>query len=735
MKKALFLILCLCFVLTFCTTATAANEIVITVVPFGDHLLALANHRELLCIAPGHDHSIQVSEDQFAYIQIASSSRDHIDLLVAVGDKPAGSMFEIWRYIPNASMTGGEITQRITIQNLPENTRGLKFKKMVEAQNALWLLVRDDNSGIAGESFLYQIPMENGHATEVLSGPYYHMCANEDSIYLDRYDAANNDYTLVSLNLLSSHLKAQKQLSYASPNDGFPVCDPVSGDVLFSKGNDIVQWKNNKSEFIAYDGSITWTQEHETCLWNNQIIQYTPFASPKDIVMIDLSAQQRIELTHSIYGLNTLAFTTQYPSIRFCYMRMFREDLPSLLLSSSPDPALLEAYSGYSGFRGLVKNGYAAPLNDCPKIMETVGAFYPALLSALTNKDGQLCAVPNSFSASNTFTYNPDVLHAAGFTEDDLPATMADMVAFIQRWVAEVDDDSLYLFEQGYNDTAWSNLLETAIAIPLLTAQRDGETLSLMKDPSIRESFVWLVQNKELIERVSSTGDISDYSKILFAWDDLVHNITDRNNYDDKSQVDPRIQNSSFYKPLLLRADSEHDPIMPVYISVYAINHHASEKSIAAAKQYLSWYITHLDQWTRTICSPNENEPLMKDDYEDRLNNEKASIEFNQSLLDGHHGDLSDIVWGDVTFRDLQDDIQESTEYIQWLTDHPYSVTPDSIRPYREAALYMYAVDESWRESTSVKALYGQLLENKIAPDQFLQRLEQILIMQAMEDE
>ncbi len=112
----------------------------------------------------------------------------------------------------------------------------------------------------------------------------------------------------------------------------------------------------------------------------------------------------------------------------------------------------------------LIDKGYCAELSDKPEIAEAVGQMMPAF-SGLVSRDGRVYGIPYNCRLEY-MTYSAEAWAQLGFSDADVPASFADFLTFLERWVdrAETEDLAAYSIfgsfdEELYSETSYADYL------------------------------------------------------------------------------------------------------------------------------------------------------------------------------------------------------------------------------------------------------------------------------------
>ena len=190
---------------------------------------------------------------------------------------------------------------------------------------------------------------------------------------------------------------------------------------------------------------------------------------------------------------NTLTeFTQAYPHIRVEMVESVNSIQESVLSGAEIDVYQVEAAGAYEE---ILKKGYAAALEN-----EALSAKAERLVPALKEivfQDGKLLAFP-AYLTLNTWTLDETAWLEAGFTLEEVPATLAQFLACFEKWQDDLAQDyaDRYFFEGG------SLAYLTRVLVRQYLAANESDTAAVSFDtPAFRETLAQLEQARPLFDR------------------------------------------------------------------------------------------------------------------------------------------------------------------------------------------------------------------------------------------
>lgn len=589
------------------------------------------------------------------------------------------------------------------------------FFDMVADETSIYFLAHDPETNMGQTCTLYQVSLATGETTALSTGDYAHLALCQGILYMDVMDTAHISSSLMAYDPLTdiwTEIESRQNYAFAAP-----VHDPETDTIYYTCGSDIKCYNPaTGASTVVCPSEAHVGAEDGVALLGNFYVAYcrpTVFGEP-----VYTQVKHR-EQTHTI-AVNcgqgdpfVLAYRRMHPEISFRFEDIYPGDYAQRVVTQEPTPHVYQFQQRDGDFDFLLDKGYLTPLDDCTEIAALAESLYPALRESLTDENGRISAVPTSLNMACGFAYSPQALADAGLTEDDLPTTMLEMTAFIEEWqaLADAGEVSEALFGQVINGHLWSHLLSTAIETQLNTQRRDGEDLNLCT-PELIQVVTWLDEHRSL----------SDLQCTLDDWD-----ITPLFQF-DLNDLSPLRDYSwqSGYQPMSMAMDGNHEPILPVEMSVYAVNRFSAEEDQAAAKTFLNSMPQMMQPLQHVLMQPEQNEPILDEEEVENLKNAQAELDRLLAVAAEVEG---------VPSASLQESIDIKEGIVARTQQSLYVISAEQIAAWREIAPTMYVITSTWDSYTSTKQVYEKFRRGQVSAEQFLRELERILQMEAMESQ
>ena len=217
--------------------------------------------------------------------------------------------------------------------------------------------------------------------------------------------------------------------------------------------------------------------------------------------------------------------------------------------------------------------------------MAVAGRMDPRFTQSVM-RDGKLYALPVALS-TNTLGVNAEAMEKLGLTESDLPAT----------WMEFLDFAANYYYDYG-EENADVALMDLNMRRPLFQMIRDQYVAAQLRDTG-SVSF-----DTPLFRKLMQALEAIDFTELdpYEVKGDKIWEGNDANEFYEKQQLftryseaSPRAMDQSGYgrsnQPLILRLDSETEPVLPVSMTVMIVNPRSTRMDQAAA--YLTAYAGH----------------------------------------------------------------------------------------------------------------------------------------------
>ena len=399
------------------------------------------------------------------------------------------------------------------------------------------------------------------------------------------------------------------------------------------------------------------------------------------------------------------------------------EELTTAMVSGTGSMDVLCLTTSYNPVERLIDKGYAADLSGYPELMAVAGRMDPRFTQSVM-RDGKLYALPVALS-TNTLGVNADVMEKLGLTESDLPTT----------WLEFLDFAANYYYDYG-EENADVVLMDLNMRRSLFQMIRDQYVAAQLRDTG-SVSF-----DTPLFRKLMQALEAIDFTELdpYEVKGDKIWEGNDANEFYEKQQLftryseaSPRAMDQSGYgrsnQPLILRLDSETEPVLPVIMTVMIVNPRSTRMDQAAA--YLTAYAGHYEAETENIMFfPDQNDPVPNSYYEVQKQSYEESLRDVDSRIE--KADESE----KASLRETREQIQG---YLDELENQRMSVTEEMIQAYREqVAPYLYVTPQTPltnpESSNELDTLTSQYLDHAIDLDTYIREMDQRVRMMMLED-
>lgn len=399
------------------------------------------------------------------------------------------------------------------------------------------------------------------------------------------------------------------------------------------------------------------------------------------------------------------------------------EELTTAMVSGTGSMDVLCLTTSYNPVERLIDKGYAADLSGYPELMAVAERMDPRFTQSVM-RDGKLYALPVALS-TNTLGVNAEAMEKLGLTESDLPAT----------WLEFLDFAANYYYDYG-EENADVALMDLNMRRSLFQMIRDQYVAAQLRDTG-SVSF-----DTPLFRKLMQALEAIDFAELdpYEVKGDKIWEGNDANEFYEKQQLftryseaSPRAMDQSGYgrsnQPLILRLDSETEPVLPVSMTVTIVNPRSTRMDQAAA--YLTAYAGHYDAETENIMFfPDQNDPVPNSYYEVQKQSYEESLRDVDSRIE--KADESE----KASLRETREQIQG---YLDELENQRMSVTEEMIQAYREqVAPYLYVTPQTPltnpESSNELDTLTSQYLDHAIDLDTYIREMNQRVRMMMLED-
>ncbi|MBQ8201213.1 MAG: carbohydrate ABC transporter substrate-binding protein [Clostridia bacterium] len=377
-----------------------------------------------------------------------------------------------------------------------------------------------------------------------------------------------------------------------------------------------------------------------------------------------------------------------------------------------PDVARLGYNSGL--FDQLVDSGVMRDLSGNEEIAAYVNALYPAYRE-LVSRDGAIYAVPTMTSSYGGFYINKKVMQDMGLTEADIPANLADLCAFAERWndeyAALYPHYTLLEYTEDYRERIFHLMLEGWYGY----CQANDQPLHF-DDPVFRTMLKALddMNIRELDASMQTENpEVSDYKQGLI-WDhcQLVGNFASyMEDYSDR-----------VFLPMTLTAQTPFAAKVD-NVTLWYVN--AQSAHVEYAEAFIEKQIELITDKFRRVLLSTCVEPVENRGYAELLATENEKLAAMEAQKDSVNP---------VTAKLLEAAIQSQRAYMEKEVEKSrYTITPSAIENYVKViapAVYMYVPNELEKDETLMvlmTSLCHAYVDREITMEAFISGAEAIL--------
>ena len=363
------------------------------------------------------------------------------------------------------------------------------------------------------------------------------------------------------------------------------------------------------------------------------------------------------------------------------------------------------------------EKGFFTDLSSDPDIVDYVNKMNPVIRKCIM-KDDKITALPTYLMFEYLFVVNRDIQMEMGLKDEELPDNLLDLLRFANNWHEQ--------YGKKYPD--YYPLFNTSAA---------------MYPVEMYNPFWGLVMEK-YIDSMLATGQELRFDTPLFhalldeisPWNASVAGKQDHVIGEADKSLFAVIPISNFFVNdylgcnclVSMPVDKGWPDVFGCLIE-YAFVNPASKhipESISAVKTYLEYMTPEMERF----MIPTQNDPWQSPDYETDLADLKEYIEKQKKVIENE------------TDQDKKDwyefDLGVSERMLQEMIDHPYSISPEAIREYREKIEpYLFPIGESKYDS---ETFYVELLDvmellgsEGITNDLLIKKLDEMIVKVEME--
>ncbi len=450
-------------------------------------------------------------------------------------------------------------------------------------------------------------------------------------------------------------------------------------------------------------------------------------------ISLDFSADRSVTL-YSIYNQDaTRLFNQQEPNVPVYESNAYYEGADKILEGmKNGDMDVLAMTINYQPYAVLRDHGYCLPLDsdDAPKELK---AFYerlhPIYAQEMTYKD-HVVALPTGAYSYDGILYYPKNIEEAGFSMDEMPDNLLDLIRFISEWNDDYAEDhpdfTPVRFWGDIKNTLTSEIIQRYINY----CKAQGEIISF-STPLFRELMDAVAQLHTENLPVAPSGDEEEFDEEV--WDAYyqVKPLLELNYSLVGSFNQMYSEEETVIKPIALKAGQE--PMTFVNLSVIFVNPYS--KHLNEAMEYVSCAVQSiLGNTTEYVLCADMEEPLLNPNFDDIVRNYTETISSYEKLIENAQDDEERSMY------------QESYDYLKNALENMdrfrYLVTEDQLQIYREDLMPLVHVaqrtflNSSENDTVSeLNSLIARLESGQMTLDQFIHDADGKLRMMQLEDE
>ncbi len=356
-----------------------------------------------------------------------------------------------------------------------------------------------------------------------------------------------------------------------------------------------------------------------------------------------------------------------------------------------------------SAAEAFLNKGYALDLSQLPSLKTMADAMYEPIRSFAYVNDS-LVMIPCNIRLNYVMEYRKAALAEAGLTVEDIPQTFTALLEMMIDWSREYGDRP-EVVPILFDESPHRELLLYALNAYITSYKKTGEELTF----DTEEFRTLLDQVQEAAQ--ASFVQTEDYNPARL--------------FMQVGRTVPGIHTITF--PL-------RENEMPRFngnVSGWMIYSGSQHTELAA--EYIAYRMSLLSDAENILLYDGQYEPVERDDFQEQM---KDWVE-RRSLLEYQLSVETD----EVTKRDLEDQIQKLTEYIENPSDDlRYEITAAEIRFYQQDVIpnmgitYQNQITESSSTGAWAQTLIKQYVNGVINRETLIRELDQRVQMMRMEE-
>lgn len=642
---------------------------------------------------------------------------------ITVLDTRVGSVFTV------ESIDGGKavcsepvmLEMDARIEEEDETYLNFQFERSMLAGNTLFVIGYDWESG-SGDQELFVWDITTGERKETSLEGVQAMCEYKDGKLLcvicdpqNMYDSETQSYrpwTLAIYDPAADTLEEVTQVGEVRYYDARNIIYNEENDTFYlAVSNKIYRMVGLENfELAAYHpASSMWAEGKAVAAVGNQVAVFDEYGvyvrtpDPAQLPTATLSIYNYYDTPEHMQAVAALGDIPVFFSDNTYFNSA--QEMGQALSSGENQLDILSVQMDWIDFNRLMEKGYCYDLSGSEALTGYVKELYPFIQDAVT-QDGKLMALPYTVYGSD-WHYNKKAFEELNLP---VPTTYAELIALANEWAKEENSENweeytLLPDEGEYKPQVFYDFFEDYEQYML----SKGETLSLDTDTFRSVMGALETMDTENVEVMVDWGEVGDDEvpeelEELWNKEVLIANYYSIGLYNQGDMV-----------PLPLRIDENSEHFIPMHLSVLFVN--PKSKNIDAAVKYLEELAKAYRKNTQNLMelSPNYNEPVLNEYYEDNLENmENAVARMEKEIEEAEPIDKPALQENLDSYKEMVEDYKVTGRY---------RISEDMIKLYRDSMQYAVLARPSVMnngDDDSFFTLRQRYLDEQITLEQFI---------------
>lgn len=415
------------------------------------------------------------------------------------------------------------------------------------------------------------------------------------------------------------------------------------------------------------------------------------------------------------------AFIREHPDVAVYQSENYlntAEQIQSAAVSGDDGYDLLSLSLAFQPFDEMAEKGYCLDLSGYPELMERVNHLYPVYRDAVL-RDGKLYGVPTEIQIE-TLSGSTEQMENLGIKAEDIPNNLVDLMAFMNKWEAEMDDHPDMQALDTYASSIRFELLNR-----LTTAYADyqaahGEALTF-DTPLFRQLMqawekVHLPKQEQLAKEKRNNG----------GWADALLQMS----YDLMNSGTSPWSEGAWRKPMLMKLTADTELVIGAQLTVMTVNPRTADPDLAA--ECLLSMLNHLDPIVQVELFDDRNDPVEDPYYA------KNAESLRQNLIQTEEA-LADAT-DEADKKNLQEQIENIHIWQQSLEkNNRYRLSPADIKKYQNDVLPYLTVRRLnpllYGGGDEIVSLFERVSDGQIDTERLIREVDQKLRMMRLENQ